>query len=399
MNGKRRTKIENMGLILQQIWYEEGISRIEIAKRVGLNKSTVTNLVAELIELGLVEEREQKNVVSTGGRKPIALGLNKEYGVVIGVGVQAEAMRAVTVDLAGTVLLKWQKNTGPITRRNFIPLFLEAMEELSQILEEKGYVHVLGVGIGAGGIINPEDGSIVYSIPLSIYEPFQVCAELAEFLDVPVFVENDSNCCAWGELAFKKGESYKDFIFVLVEFKEERSHIKDFGGVGVGFGIVLDGRLHYGHTFSAGEFRSAFSEGTMPSQFSLSPEELAQLPHNRVLLDKFLHELFSNLACIVNTLNVSHVFFGGDIEGLGEEICDTFMSYVRRNWMYPLPIPCNVSLSSLHDFAVAYGAAGMILDRIFRNRLHQSFWDKRGDKAFLPVLVRHTLPLVKRSRA
>ncbi|MEM5946954.1 ROK family transcriptional regulator [Spirochaetia bacterium 38H-sp] len=394
--GRRKTRTENMSLILKQIWYHDGISRIEISDKVGLNKSTVTNLVTELILLGVLEEREQKETNNVGGRKPIALGLNKNYGIVLGLGVQAEMIRAVAVDIAGDIVFRWKKETGQITRRNIIDVFLESFDELSASLMERGFSNLLGIGLGAGGIINPLTGVVEYSIPLSIYEPFPLCEVLSRHINAPVYIENDSNCGAWMELAFGKANSPDNFLFVLVEFKNRRQHIKEHGGIGIGFGIVLDGKLHYGNTFSAGEFRSAFSRGEYASQMRISPEDLHKLPEDKAVMDRFLDELFANIACIVNVLNISHVYLGGDIELLGDSVCDMLTEYIMKNWMYPLPVHCNVKMSSLHEFAVAYGAAGMILDRIFRNDLHDSFWQNIDKRGVLPALIRHPLPIVSK---
>jgi len=67
----------------------------------------------------------------------------------------------------------------------------------------------------------------------------------------------------------------------------------------------------------------------------------------------------------VNTFNLDHVFLGGDIERYEREIQPVLAEEIRFNWPYPGDVRCAISFSSLGDKAVAYGAAGMVLHRLF----------------------------------
>jgi predicted NBD/HSP70 family sugar kinase len=130
-------------------------------------------------------------------------------------------------------------------------------------------------------------------------------------------------------------------------------------------GIVLNGRVHYGHHYSAGEFRSVLCTPECKGQFSLTDEEAARLEEDSRVLHRFICELSKNVAMMVNTFNLSHIFLGGDIERYKREVQGVLQEEIQRNWPYPDEVPCKIRFSSHGDKAVAYGAAGMVLHRLF----------------------------------
>jgi predicted NBD/HSP70 family sugar kinase len=134
---------------------------------------------------------------------------------------------------------------------------------------------------------------------------------------------------------------------------------------GVGMGVVIGGRVHYGRDFSAGEFRSVFRTPGDKGQFSLSPEETFRVEEDPAILSRFIRELSRNIAMLVNTFNLDHVFLGGDIERYEGEIQPVLAEEIQANWPYPGGVHCTIRFSSLGEKAVAYGAAGMVLHRLF----------------------------------
>ena len=138
-------------------------------------------------------------------------------------------------------------------------------------------VPLLGIGVGVSGVVHPENGLIRYSIPLQLEDPFDFRGQIAQGYDLPLFLENDANACAWGELAFHRSKRLRDFLFVLAEFRDVRDRSRYHEKTAVGMGIVIGGRVHYGHSYSAGEFRSVFCTPECRGQFSL--DRGGGLPH------------------------------------------------------------------------------------------------------------------------
>lgn len=352
--------------IVRTIWQHPRISRVGIAERLGLDKSTVTNQVSRLIELGIIEEIEEGSASSRGGRKPIHLGLSRSYGLVIGIEMQVESWLAVSVDLSGAILAE-ARGKNRLRPETAGGTMTEIIEEARARLCPDGQ-RLLGVGVGAGGLIDPRHSLVRYSVPLGIMEPFDFAAEVAARVTVPCYIENDANCCAWGELAFNRSEELRDFLFVLLEYRSDEHSLGKYGGVGVGFGIVLGGKVWAGAHGNAGEFRSAFCEGAGVLQFSLPKEELSRADRDPRVLEQVTDELARNIAMLANTMDIDRIYMGGDIESLDVDFPDLLRSRLEENWMYPFPKDVRILNSSLKERAVAYGAAGMILDRLVSGR-------------------------------
>ena len=348
--------------IVRTIWQNPRISRVGIAERLGLDKSTVTNQVGRLIEIGIIEEIAEGNAGSRGGRRPIHLAMNRSFGRVLGIEIQVGTYVALVVDLAGEILAE-TRGQVPMDEENRSKMMLAIIHECAAKLcpEQE---RLLGVGVGIGGLVDLKKGRIRYSVPLGIKEAIDFGKTVAAKLSVPCFVENDANCCAWGELAFNKDEALRDFLFALVEFRRDPRSIGLSGGMGVGFGVALGGKVYSGAHGDAGEFRSAFCDGAGELQLSLPKDTLSHLDSDRAALVKAADELARNTAMLVNTMDFARVYIGGDIEGLDVDFPSLLRRRLEENWMYPFPKEVEIHYSSLGGKAVAYGAAGMILDRL-----------------------------------
>jgi predicted NBD/HSP70 family sugar kinase len=359
----KRTKEINMFRVMRSIWVHRTTSRIEIAKNLKLDKSTITNIVSELLSIDLVREANIGEAGPQGGRKPVYLTVNREFGRVVGIEIQPETYTVVVVNMSGEILYSdsgQQFTTGD----NLVDVFLMLLERTIGRLDPSG-PPVIGVGVGVSGIINQRDGKIVLSIPLGISTEFDFLRAVSGKVDIPVFLENDANCCAWGELAFHRTERLKNFIFALVEFRKGKTPKDFYKGIALGLGIVLGGRVYYGEDFSAGEFRSVFWQETNAGQFSLNDTEMLMVEDNAGVRARFIDELSKNIALFVNTFNLNRVYLGGDIEKYEHEIKPVLDTELRRNWSYPTKVNCEIAFSSHGSRSVAYGAAGMFLGQIF----------------------------------
>ena len=356
-------KIRNDTRIVRALWQYPKLSRIELSNRLGLDKSTVTVEVSRLIDNGVIEELPEGLPSKSGGRKPTPLAMNKDYGFLIGIAIQSGHYTAVAVNLTGE-FLETKEEDVVIDKDNLaMSIQLIYWEFRSRLSKYPGIL--LGVGVGAGGLINPKDGIILFSVPLKISEPLNVIEEISRKLDVPFAIENNANCCAWGELAFHKHTELKNILFALVEFKQALVPHAEYGGVGVGFGLVLNGKVHYGSNYSAGEFRSVLCTMDDDLQVALSRDELSRVLSDPSVFNRFAIELARNIAMLVNTLDFSQVFIGGDIESCGFDFCHILEKEIESNWMYPIKKRIDIQYSSLGAKAVAFGAAGMCLQSLF----------------------------------
>ena len=361
----RGTNTINRARVLRAIGLNRGISRVDVATRLGLDKSTVTLIVNQLMHLGILIEIDDGKTMLRRGRRPVSLAINKEYGAVLGLELQARAYRAVALNLAGQVIHS-EQGAMDLTDGQLVEGFCDITTGLLETLKGMG-IPVLGVGVGISGVVNFHEGVVYHSIPLNIHEPLAFTEQVGWDLDVPVFIENDANCIAWGELAFHKPLLLNDIMCVLLQ-QWNRDQTPDYsGGLGVGFGVVIGGKVFHGRQYSVGEFRSLNWQEANKGQFSLSDEDLARIGLDDRVFERFARELASHVALFVNMLNLSHVVITGALEGDHGQLITIIQEEIQGNWPYPEPVDCEVLTSALGDDAVAYGAAGMFLERIFEH--------------------------------
>lgn len=353
----------NISRVLRTLWYKRCISRIDIAKELNLDKSTITHIISALIDKGIVKEIAEGQASPQGGRKPIYLTINKDYGCIAGFEIQPNYYEVVVVNLNGDILFSNYIRRN-ISSRNITSVLSDLIENIMSNIKKKR-LNLIGIGLGFSGILNPEEGIIYQSIPLQITKSINILSSLKSKINTPILIENDANCCAWGELAFHKLYQLQNFLFVLIEFREEEVIKKNYGGIAVGLSIVINGKVYYGSSFSSGEFRSVFAQPTDPSQFSLSKDELLNINENENIFIRFTEELSENLALIINILNIHHIFISSSNVKYKEKIIPILREKIQKNFPYPAQNDYIMRFSSLENKAVAYGAAGMLLERLF----------------------------------
>jgi predicted NBD/HSP70 family sugar kinase len=353
----------NISRVLQKLWFSKGISRVDISRELGLGKSTVTKIMTMLLNRNLVKIVTSGPSGPSGGRRPLRLAINSEYGCVLGLEIQTETFTAVATNLLGEIVFS---HSQPITvpQSDIVSIFLWAMGELRQKIRESG-LPLIGIGVGVAGIIDPYQGVIVQSNPLDIKERVHFYGQIEGKIDVPVLIENDAKCCCWGELAFKKTARHGNFVFVLGEFRKGRTIGSDYWGPAIGLGFVLNGKVYYGEDFSSGEFQSILWREGNRGQFSFADEEAKLIKENEPIRLSMLRELSSHIAYLVNTLNLAGVVIGGEISTYKEELRDILQSEIQKNWSYANKVECSVEFAFHGSMAVAFGAAGMFLEHLF----------------------------------
>lgn len=348
--------------VFRAIWQRPHISRVEISKNLGIEKSTVTNEVSKLIDAGIVEETKEGDASAKGGRRPIHLAVSRSAGHLIGIDLGRDSYTAVAVDLLGTVLGELRGSID-IRGGNFAKSALQIIKECTKKL--KGDSKLLGVGIGISGLVSTKESTIRHSRTLGIHERFDFAQEVASKLQFPCFIENDADCCACGELAFNRGEDLQSFLFTLVEQNDSIDTRVRHDAIKVGFGLVLYGRVYAGNHGCTGEFRSALCDSAGNNQFSISEKEMSRFKIDKAVQEKVADELARNIAFIVNIVDFDRVLIGGVIKSYGIDLPSMVQKRVKDNWGYSeVTKELNVTYSKLGDQAVAYGAAGMTLERL-----------------------------------
>jgi glucokinase len=175
-----------------------------------------------------------------GGERPSPSG-DGGARVLIGADVGATTIAVGLVTEAGEILAFERVATHGRGRGTALPVLLESIEALRRAAGRHGW-SVGAIGIGLPGIVDAERGTMVSSrnyVPEFAGVP--LASDLRASTDLPVFVDNDANALALGELEFGVGRGASSMALVAI-------------GTGVGGAIILDGRLVRGHSHCAGEF-------------------------------------------------------------------------------------------------------------------------------------------------
>lgn len=357
----------NTSRILRLIWQKKRISRVEIAGELGLDKSTVTKIVNELKDLGILRETLQGNSGPLGGRPPVFLEITPGFACVGGIEITPDRVVCCLLNLQGDIIFEDRQSitTDEFLKMHIKGVFSKAYKTINQRAEELG-VKLVGIGLGLPGLLNSSKGEIEYSVPLMIQTPFSLSDQLREVTDLPVEIENDARCCCYSELISSRSSAVNNMIFVLTEYRAYKPVENSKKNLAVGFGIVLDSQLLKGHDDTAGEFRSMLWEEGTVGQFKSGDGNLTEVEENNSEMKSVFFELARHIAFLVNTLNLQTVCIGG----MEPKYIKVLENYVRERidvqWSYSNARKIDVRMSTYDDLAVAHGAGSMYLTKIFR---------------------------------
>jgi glucokinase-like ROK family protein len=228
-------KKNNKALVLQLIMENEPISRADIAQISGLNKTTVSSLVTELLEEELIYESGPGE--SSGGRRPVILHFNKDAGYAIGIDIGVNYVLCVLTDLKGKTLLEKSQLVNRTPYSSILSIVQNLVQSLMDEMPNSRY-GIVGIGVGVPGIVNKE-GSILLAPNLG-WTNIHLKEDLERIFQVPVIIENEANAGAVGEQQFGAGQDYQNIIYISA-------------GIGIGVGILLNKELFQGKNGYAGE--------------------------------------------------------------------------------------------------------------------------------------------------
>lgn len=391
----------NRSLILNTIRTHGEVSRAEIAKITKLTPPTVTNIVSELLDNKLVIESDLG--ASTGGRRPIMLRINADAYHIVGVDIGIHRLRAVVTNLNADIKAAEKLALPP--RVDEAALICHLIDTVKLVLKKAGISagDLMGIGLGMHGLVDPAAGKAIFAPnfglrDISLREPLE-----REF-QVPVHVENDVVAFALGESWFGEGTDTGNFIAVNI-------------GEGVGAGIVLNGQLYKGATYSAGEIghttvemdgprctcgnygclqslvsgpalvrqavqrleageRSLIREQCGEDPEAITGEMIAQAARqgDPLAIDLFRRVgryLGIGLANLINTLNPRKIILGGGVTNAA----DLFLEETRRTiHERAMDTPANavsIVITNLGEYASAIGAVTIVLDGLFAPQAHR----------------------------
>jgi predicted NBD/HSP70 family sugar kinase len=241
--GQQLLKVINRMTVVRHLCFSPGASRADLATAVGLTKSTVSSSVRDLIAQGWVVERE---VVATGdmGRRPTPLFIDESRLMLLGAEVGVDAVRVVAASLTGEIQARVTTHYG--SDRSAQACIARLAAALSEVQANVGHERqVVGIGVGLPGGVN-QARNVVQFAPNLGWRDVPFASLLGEALGqtalagLPLFVQNEADVAAIGELEFNPLPDANPLIYVSIN-------------QGLGAGVIVGDRLLGGSRGYAGE--------------------------------------------------------------------------------------------------------------------------------------------------
>jgi predicted NBD/HSP70 family sugar kinase len=235
----RDVRRANRASLLTDLFHGGRQSRQQLGDTTALSQASVSNLVGEMIDEGLVEEAGL--VGSDGGRPRALLRVTPGYGYVVGADVGETRVLVELYDLAMSRLGVSSYALGDHGREPDV-VAATLLEGLATVADQAGVEasEVLGFGVGVAGVVDQTGDAIVYAQTTG-WEGVPLGAMLRAGTEVPVFVENGAKTVGQAEMWFGAGRGARHAVIVMV-------------GTGVGAAVVMDGRSYRGANSNAGEW-------------------------------------------------------------------------------------------------------------------------------------------------
>jgi glucokinase-like ROK family protein len=369
-------KKNNKALVLSLIIEKETISRADIANVTGLNKTTVSSLVTELLEEELIYESGPG--ISSGGRRPVILHFNRNTGYAIGVDIGVNYILAVLTDLKGKIIVEKSQN---VNRTSYSAIISNVQTMIQSLMDEmpNSRYGIVGIGVGVPGIVNKE-GSVLLAPNLG-WTNIQLKEDLERIFHVPIIIENEANAGAVGEQQFGAGQDYPNILYISA-------------GIGIGVGIILNNELYQGKSGFSGEmghmiielngkhcncgsrgcWEAYASENAlleMAGENIDSLESLIELADNG---DKSAIDLFEKIGQylgfginnIINTFNPDQVIIGNRLALVREWIEEPILTTIESHTLAFHQKETHLEFSKLGKYSTALGVSAFVVDHFIK---------------------------------
>lgn len=236
-SNPERNRLHNRRVVLDVVRSQGHLGRTEIARRAHLTPQAVTNIVDELVAENLLIQLGRLR--SGRGQPPIQFAVNPDGPMTAGIEIAADRMVIVLLDLSGQVRAQSVRPLADTSPAHVLGELRAAVDALR--LSVPGVtVNLLGVGVVMPGPFEIEGMSSVGPATLPGWTGLDTKALASEAIGEPVEIENDATAAAVGERLYGAGQAFSSFAFV-------------YFGVGLGLGIIQEGRPVRGSFGNAGE--------------------------------------------------------------------------------------------------------------------------------------------------
>jgi len=378
------SRIINRKVLMEYIYRSNGISKSKLADMLGLSKPAVSRNVAELLSLGLVEERGTGESTKNGGKRPVMLHFNQKYQYIGVVDISGHRPACAIGDLNHNLLqrkvVKVHKEASVNEKRLGIArAFKDMMNDLAIPAEKLGVLVISHPGIMGA------DNDIRFVSTRHSWTNIGLKSYLEDEFSTQVIMDNNVRLAALGEMNQGVDEPSSEMLYVSC-------------GVGIGGGLIINGKVYEGRNRAAGEIGNFILcngrsvEGVASINNLISRTEELYAENNRspeeLDFDKIIELSKSGDAlvnkCVVDVgqvlglaiynasvlLDIQTVIFGGDYVHLGDVLFDAIDEFINRKTAdQHAAFRPKVQRSRLQGMAEIYGGFIMGKDMVLQQRL------------------------------
>jgi len=345
--------------ILKEIWTQDTFTRQKLSHRLNVNRSTISRNIEDLRKEELIIKEGIQNPGETGGRKTEVLKLNEKKACVLGITVVNDRVFGMNIDLKGHIMQEFhiKKKTR---KENLLDILYETVEKFSDYFDR-----LLAVSVSLPGIIDSENGVVVYSHDLKL-EKIELKKEIEKRFGLFTYVENDANAGAVSYL-FESGMRCSNIIYFMFSFPSE---FRTLGGIGSG--IVIDKKIYRGSRSAAGEI-TLDNSWQYSNAFQLHADDLGRFdypsPGFPDVLKVMTDNLVSRVTTVTSLLDPDKIILGGDITDFSVSLLEHISEEILRGLDFPAD-ETFIEIDHLGLKTIALGGAVSFLNLFFRDYEH-----------------------------
>jgi predicted NBD/HSP70 family sugar kinase len=381
MPGTQLVRHINQARTLDLLRRHRTLSRAEIARRLGLTRSTLSELTTALVEEGLVIEDGGPVVHSRGGRPGSGLRLNPAGATFLGAELGNDRITVVALSLDARELARLRE---PIDGDRDVGAVVARLAGLVRRAIRRAGVAaaaVRGLGVSVPGMLGP-DGTVFW-LPRLGWRNVDLQGMLEKALGIPVCLDNDANAAALAELYFGEAADGADLLYVML-------------GIGIGAGLIADRGLYRGAGGRAGEighirldpsgprcqcgglgcFEAVAGQpallrydrdagGTASSADQVLEHAAAEDAAARAAVGRWMYWLGRGIASAVYLLDARRVILGGSLAVQVPSLAQD-LSAILRAENVPKADELQLTTSQLGADGVAIGGAALIYQKLFQ---------------------------------
>jgi predicted NBD/HSP70 family sugar kinase len=234
---RQHTRDHNSQLVLRTIYASNTISRAELARQTRLTRTTISEVVTQLIERGLVEEVGQGR--SSGGRIPILLSVIDDSRHLIGINLTDGELSGATINLRGAIR---QRAPRALECRDADHVLARTYDLIDELVD-RATRPLLGIGISTPGLMDSSAEVVRRAVNFG-WQDVHLKALIQARYKLPVYMGNQAHMAALAEYTCGDGPKRKNLVVIYIS-------------QGIGAGIILRGELFHGDAYGAGEIGHA----------------------------------------------------------------------------------------------------------------------------------------------